>query len=975
MSTPKSVAELIGDIKTHAYNPAGIQRLAMAAYDSINNGSISIVDATNPFVFALETSCVNASAMMQQAAALTRRQYPASATTFEDLYLHMSDTDYVNIFALPSEVLFYLVINKRQLLSALVLDATTGISKVTIPRNTVFYAAGIPFSIQYPIDIRRLAHGDLQIVYDASVTTDLLSLTSNVLDYTTLVDTEQEEYIQFAMDTKQFNILSVSSPFDSTSGFTVNIPFTDQYYAARVFVSNSNGTWREIAVTYTEQVYDASIPTAALKVVGNTLTVRLPLVYITTGLISGRMRVDVYQTQGPMSLQLGNYSPGNFTAEFNYIDQNDASVYTSAFTGLTNISAYARDKTTGGRAALTFEELQSRVIQNSVGPRKIPITPSQIQTTLLDSGYSLVKNIDTLTNRIYWATKPLPLPTATTLATSANANISTVIVQSANADALNGCYKHSLGMTIGPKALVQSINGISSLMTKAAYQALTALPLADLCSTLNAGKYAYTPFYYVLDTYTDTFTVRPYYMDTPAISSRSFNQENPDTGLQVSIAASYSLVKTTSGYRLTLTTKSNDAYKALSDAQTFCQLSFTHTSQNERAHMLGEQLVRAATTDERTYIFDINSSYDIDSLDSLALSTFSTASAMSVPRCALTQSFSVLFITSDTDAVQSPTTAIDTYLGSYQLPSGHIGITHESLTLQFGYSLSTLWNSYRSFASTIPYQTYIADVERTYEKDVYLTDPATGSSFTIVDGELVYNVLHMAGDTVLDEQGTPVLLHHAGDLVLDQFNRPIPVENYQTVINRSVELVTLDGAYQFTTDPVTNSYVQQINDSLITSLTADLVALNNEALEQTKIYYYPSVTQGNISAIADNNKLVALEAAQSLKATLYVSVEVYNNASLIATLQAITIKTIGEYLATHTTVAISLLEEALSNTYGNDVLGVTVTGLGGDNNFRVMSVVDESTKFSIRKILKLLPNGLTAVYEDITVAFSTHGMS
>ncbi len=975
MTTAINASDFIGDVKQYAYNPAAIQRTALAVYEAINDGSISIVDATNPFVFALETSCVNTSAMMQQAAALTRRQYPASATTLDDLYLHMANTDYYNIFALPSEVKFYLIIGKQQLLDALILDVSTGISKVTIPRNTVFYAAGIPFSIQYPIDIRRLEHGDLQIAYDATVTSGLMDLTTNILDYETLRDTEQVEYIQFAMDTQQFSIKSVTSPFDSTSGFTVTVPFVDQYYAARVFVSNTNGTWREIKVTYTEQVYDPLTPTAVLQVTNNKLQVRLPLVYITTGLISGRMRVDVYQTKGPLALQLGNYTPSNFTAEFIYVDQNDSSQYTNAFTALTNVAAYSKDKTFGGRNALTFAELQSRVIQNSIGPRRIPVTPSQIQSTLLDKGYKLVKNIDTVTNRIFWATKSLPLPSSLSLATSANASVSTVITQTGLANTLQGCTEHSTGMTIGPAALIQIVNGVSSLMTKAAYQALTSMDLADMCSILNEGKYGYTPFYYVLDVQTDTFVVRPYYLDSPSILSRTFIQENPDTSLQVSIDGTYSLTKTSNGYRLVISTKSNAAYKELDDAEVFCQLMFQSESQVDKCYMLGVQQPRVEVGDERVYVFDITTLYDINSDDAIALSSFTTSTGNNRPRSALLQKFNILFGTSNATIAQTPATSIDSFLGAFQLPATRIGITHESLKLSFGNALHTLWNSYRSFAATIPYRTYLADVPRVYEQNVYDIDPLTGSAFSVVAGELVYNILHAAGDPVLDFQDNPTYLHRQGDLVLDQFNRPMPVENFQTVLNRSVDLVTLDGAYQFATNQTTLEYVQQIYDSLIVSLTSDLVKLNEEMLEKTTVYYYPSITQGVVNVLADNNKLVNLEAAQSLKVTLYVSLEVFNNKPLIASLQTTTVQTIGDYLAANSTVAISQLEEALLNKYGDDVLGTTITGLGGTNDFRVMTLVDESTKFSIRKVIKLLPDLKLAVQEDISVVFSTHGFN
>lgn len=973
MTSSVKVADLLGNIKTYAYNAAGMQRAAMAAYKAINDGTVDIVDATNPFVYAIEYSSVNAAAIMQNAAALTRRQYPAAATTFEELYLHMSDPDYANIFALPTQALFYLAISKQQLEDALVLDQDTGISKVTIPRNTKFLAAGTPFSLQYPIDIRKLEHGALQIVYDVSKPTALQNIDTNVIDYSTIYGLDGREYIRFAVETQQFQITSITNPFDATSGFYTTVAFNDQYYAARVYVSNTDGSWREIAVTYTDQVYDPLTPTAVLQVVNNKLAVRLPLVYITTGLISGKMRIDVYQTQGPMDLQLGNYAPDNFLAQFDYIDENDSSVYTSAFKTITDIAPFAQDATTGGRAALTFEQLQLRVIQSANGPRKIPITPSQIQATLLDLGYTLVKHVDTLTDRIYWATKALPIPNSASLVTSANAGVATIVTQVGQADSLQGCYNHTTGMTIGSKALVKNTNGVTALLTKAAYASLLALPLADRTSALNSGKYSYTLFHYVLDNTTDSFVVRPYYMDEPRIAARSFIQENPGTGLQASIGANFGVIKTDTGYRLTLTTKSNDAYKLLADAEVFCQLAMISPSQSAPGYMLGTQLTRDQATDERVFIFDISSFYDVDSTNALSLPSFNTSTAGFVPRCNLQQQFSVLFGTTNGAALQTPTTAIDQQLGTFQLSGAAIGITHEHLTLVFGYALDTLWNSYRSFASTIPYQTYQADVPMHYTTDQYAIDPITGSKLNVVNGAIQYNITHRAGDPVLDGNSHPVYLHKTGDLILDVFNRPIPVENYQTIVSRAVDLMTLDGVYQFANDPVTLAYVQQIKTSLLTSLTQDLVQLNAEALERTKIYYYPAITQGNVNVLADNNQQVNLEAAQSLKAVIYVDELVFNNKALTASIQAATVKTLSSYLAANNTVANSAMEKALAATYGSDVKEVVVSGLGGGANYRVLTVTDDSTKLSVRKVLKLLPNGQLAVQEDISVVFTIHG--
>lgn len=972
-TTPVTISSILSSIETYATNPAAIQRGIMASLNAINNGTVSIVDATNPFVFCLEQSSVNAAAAMQQAAALTRRLYPAAATTINDLYLHMADTDYVDIFALPTTANFTLMINQQQLLNALVADPVTGIMQVIIPRNTVFYATTIPFSIQYPIIIRQLAHGGLQIVYDATEVSPLQILSTNVISYTILNDPTGVPYITFSVPTQQFDIVELINDVNSTGGFTTIVPFTAEFYYCRVYGSNPDGTWKELQVTYTEMVYDPAIPTAVISVANGQATVTIPVVYITTGLISGKVRIDVYETQGPMTQLLGNYVANDFTADFMFLDQNDASIFVAAFTSITGIATYSQDTTTGGRLALTFEQLQTRVINSAIGPRNIPITPSQIQTTLLDYGYTLVKNIDTITNRIYWATKALPAPTSPNLYTPANASVATIVTNIANGASLQGCTTHATGMTITSAALVQNVNGVSALMTKTAYSALAALSLPELCTTVNEGGYTYSPFYYVLDTTSDTFEVRPYYLDTPSIVNRSFIEENPVTGLQVSIAATYSIFKLNNGYQLTITTQSNSAYQALPDNEVFCQLCFNGSAQVNNAYMLGVQQPRLNNEGERTYVFTMLTEYDIDKNDQLAQTSFATAVPGYIPRSSLLQSVNVLFSTNTPGSSTVTPTAIDALLGQFQLPAGTIGVTNEILMLQFGYGLTTLWNSYRSIVAPIPYQTYAANVPATYTTDVYQIDPLTNASFSIVNGVLVYNIIHHAGDPILTAAGAPTYLHLAGDPIIDpSTNLPTLIANYSTIVNRSLDLVVIDGVYQFANDAITLNYVSQIDNALVTSLTNDLVTINNEALEQTEVYYYPSISKGSVNVIADNAQVVNIDAEQSFIVTLYITNEVYQDNKLISSLQDSTIQTLGNYLADNTTIAISQIEDALSAIYGADVLGVTVKGLGGAANYSIVTVTDNSTTLSINKILAVQPNNQIAVEENIQIDFVVH---
>ena len=108
------ISDRIAAIKNLSYDPGMMQRFALNTLSEVTNGTIDIVDASNPFVFSLETSAVNTAYFLQHNKTLNRKQYPESASTTSDLYLHMSDKDYVDRFALPSYTYFTIVLHKDE---------------------------------------------------------------------------------------------------------------------------------------------------------------------------------------------------------------------------------------------------------------------------------------------------------------------------------------------------------------------------------------------------------------------------------------------------------------------------------------------------------------------------------------------------------------------------------------------------------------------------------------------------------------------------------------------------------------------------------------------------------------------------------------------------------------------------------------------------------------------------------------------
>ena len=972
-TTVITVASRLGNIEQYKYNPAKMQRAALETLRTLTDGEIDVVDATNPFVFCMETTAVNTAAFMQHAEALHRRQYPVAATTAEDLYLHMSDKDYIGRFALPARALFTLMFSKTELLAALVLDPLTGIRKITIPRNTVFTVADTAFSLQYPVDVRELAHGGLQAVYDNSTSSPLQTLSTNMVELSEVYDPNGMCYLKLSLEAHQFTIATKYNDVNAASGFKTTIALTDAFYHVRVYTQQADMSWTEIQTTHTQQIYDPATPTAIIKVLESRVQVVVPVIYTSTGQVRNKLRVDVYETKGALSMLLGNYKLEDFSVMWKTIDAADANVYVAPLRAIKTMAVYSESAIASGRPALTLEELRQRVIANSVGAQLLPITNVQLQSSLADSGYEIVKNVDTVTNRIFLATKPMPKPVDERLITAAASSVATVLLSFNEAQSAYGVNIHAQSITLTPSTLYENINGVTRLVRKSAYAALMAVSSAQLCLEVNARNYLYSPFHYVLDASEGSFDVRPYYLDTPQILSKSFEKENAASGLQVSVDSTYVIVRTSAGYRLTLSTRSNPDFKALTDSQVFAQLRFQAQGAPNPAYLLGVQRARAVT-DERVYDFDMATTFDLDAAHTLDQSSFTSSPALPAPRSDLLQAMSVLFCTTAPLASALLPTEIDEALGRFQLPTGAVGLTNETLSIRFGFALTTLWAQGRSVVASVPYATYVTDVPRLYTQDVYALDALDGSAFTVdADGTLKWNVLHAKNDPVLDAAGKATYAHRSGDPMLDAEGNPVPKAGYLGEMVRHVDITAIEGAYRFATDSVATEYCKLIDASLLNWLTEDLARLNANLLDQTKIYFYPKVNQGSVRVMTGSGLESKIPAGQSFAVTLHVPASTYSNALLLTAIKKTTVRTIDAAIKGLTT-AVSAIEQALRVQYGADVIDVQLTGLGGAENIPTLTVLDVSNRLSIRKRLITLPDEQLIVEEDIDIVFIRHAL-
>lgn len=966
-----TVNNLLLNISRFKYNPAGIQQAILEHLQEIQNGTVNIVDPTNPFVFCLESSAVNTAAFMVENEVNTRRQYPAVAQTQDDVYIHMSDVDFVDRFAVPAKTKFTIVVSKQELADRMVYDISTNSKKLIIPRNTFFTVNDIVFSMQYPVEIREQAHGGIQIVYNTDQMSPLMSLTTNRIKWDIKKNyTDNEEWIYLEVDAIQARVETFEEEITAALGFTRTYPFNDQFYYARVWNKSNatGGIWVEINTTHTEQVYDIETPTAVLKVIDNNLSITIPRVYLTTNKISGSIRVDIYETKGAMNLVLDNYTQSAFSADWYAIDDTDLSVFSSPLSAIRTLFAYSAETINGGRSALTFTELRNRVINNSVGPQQLPITNVQLETSLSNNGYTLVKDIDVVTNRIFLASRPMPTPFDEKLITAGNSSIETYIDSMSNLGMHPFIRSNDTRLTIPSNMLFINDNGIVRLMPSQDRVNLLELSNENLVKAVNSKRYLYNPFHYVMDAASNEFELRCYYLDNPKVKSMNFIDQNDSTGLQMN-TEQYDIIREENGYRLAVKVKRNTAVEAIDISQFNAQLSFVPLN-GVRCSVNGTS--RFSSTGELIYDFFLETNYDIESNNKIKFTNFNYFdSDERVVLSDLIQNFDIVYSINQPLDNTWLRTDIDNFINFVTVSPLSIGINHEVLNIEFGQALKNLWRRSRSVLQAGANKTHQLDVPVVYEEDIYRIDPATGSKFSINPdtGGIQYDILYRKGEIALGENGEVVYKYRAGDIMLDENGNAIP-ENPSSIF-RQIDLFFIDGVYLLANDSSSTTYRKQMVDTVVNWVVNELGDLNSRTLEQTSIYYYPKTNLGAIKVLVDHSQIMNIDANQTFSVQLYVSKAVYNNSELRKYLSNATIKTLDNIMSLNVISNSKIISE-LKSVYGNDVISVAVQGLGGINSIETISILNDGDKCSIGKKLQALPNNQRIVIEDVNINFIEH---
>lgn len=786
-------SDLLPQIDVIRNNAPAMQRLMLQKVEIVSDGGIAIVDATNPFVNLMEGTVTLCSAAIAESDANTRKQYASAAITMDELYLHMSDKDFLDRFATPSRttitVLLGIELVKQKAVSvvpSLPADANgVGLRKITIPRHSEFKVADLLFTMQYPIDILVTSTGGINVVYDVSRPSPLYQIENNQLSWQ-IAAVQGSNYLAIDIPITQFQISTNQAQMNAITGFSKSYPFTDNFYYCRVFNKNNNETeWHEVLTTHTEQVYDQKHVTAVLKVVDNTLVVQIPQIYFNNdptanpdGHVRDTLRIDIYTTKGVMEASLANYNSGSFSARWLDRDEENGGKYSAPLNAFPALGIFSTASVTGGAGPLSFDELRERVVSRSVSTETQPITPNQLSNALSDLGYQQVVNVDNVTNRQLLATRTLPAPSDGSTITGAGCAMRTfqskletlaALDTGSLTPILDPISNNGIRLTIKPSMIYRDNVGVLSTVPVADVNAWFALTPDSRAIAINDDSLLYSPFYYVLDTTENQFQSRAYRLNKPAVKGKFFVAGHETSGTVTSTIAQTILMETTGkGYNLVVEIAADDAIKNLvweappgpglpGYQKPYLQLSYVPPGSSTRVYFYGTLISRLTTTppyrpvdDRYIYLFSLDTAFDVDNKHRLILEQSGTTAL-------LTTTFDLTISLSNyrSDLAKKD---IQTIVDPLQFPievTDYLGVAWERLTVKFGEHLSGLWTRSRSLLDSVEYEKYSADVYSSYLSTVYDTDvngnPIIG--YDELTDTITYTVLHWPGEPYLTSGG------------------------------------------------------------------------------------------------------------------------------------------------------------------------------------------------------------------------------
>ena len=961
------IAKIVKDMTRYIYNPEALADIALDTLLEAGSAddTVELYDPSDPVVRTIESAALLTHAAVEHDWYCMTKTYPRLAVTRGDLYRHMSDKDYPDLFTQPATTRLLLLLNKDEIFKHAVPPNGMNVRRIVIPRDTSITVEGYTFTLQYPIEIRVLPSGGMQVIQISDVASPLRVLETNNIDWqyvTKEVDGKAYECIAIYIPVMQYSVVSSTYPLVAGVTFKQTLSYNDAYYVTRVWVRNNSG-WRELKTTHSQIVFDPKDPTAIITMVDGQVTVKIPDLYVRTGLLSGEIRIEVHSTKGVIDLDITGHGPDVFKLAL--ADRNDeiSSTLVAPFERLSFKQIYSPERIIGGRAALSLDEMRDRVIDNAIGPRRTPISERQLQLTLADMGYTLDKSIDFVTDRIYHASRVLLESPVRELSTPCGTTNGIIRTQFSELVKRPSVYDNGQRITIGPSTLYSDSSNEYIVHDRTA-EDLLAMPALQRVEYVNNNRLFFSPFYYVLDSNSDVFETRPYELDTPTLTSKEFVETNITLELDIAIG-DVMVAKHPEGYLVRIITRSSDVVKKMKDSQLEVQVAFKSRSSDTWSR-LNATLVGwwGDESPERIYDVLIKSNMDVDKNHDLIVNNFTVNGDQVVEQALqLECELNVVFGVNTYTTPNYRSSNIDAIM--FGATDTSKGVTHEKLYLTLGHHLSALWANGRPETGAANYLKHTENVYAKYTEREYLRNEDHTFVTEVVDGVTKLVVKHEVGDYRLDANGERIIQYREGTPV-EQDGKPV-VANVRQLVRR-MEVFLLDARYTACDSPDIKAYMTELKRDLLKSILFDLPNLRASMLEKTDIFVYPRNNMGKVWVRYADNTRNQISAELPFLFTISVDEQTRTDPVLTEKIKE-TIRTRLNAILNETTVSVSKILEDIRGKVKDIVVDIELEAFGKDKDQKVYALINPKDQLTMGKLAYVTQEGNVSLRDDLRMSW------
>lgn len=405
-------------------HPSNVQHRILSDMEG-HIGDGRTVTSPNNVVSHLVESFSNISAnLVHDVTHNLEQTFPKRALDRESLFKHMSDFDYIGLFASPVSTFIELTIKMDIFNNEALRDEAIGSYRITIPSGSIFNIGGYSFTLHH--DIELLRNSDVGVVtarhttqYNPIYSIVNRELESRVFEYAGV------SMVAIKIPVQQFSREFFTEDLYKDTPFSKIYTYDNKFYAIRIstnktysddsdaIIRDVHGTdWTELHQTLSSEIYDPSInkrPTAIINVddFANSIKVTIPYIYISSGVMGSKLKLEILNSRGKVDIDLTNVFNQEIAAKFPSTGNKEIDKFVTPLSSGTDLTIMAmEERVVGGTDGLDFDRLRNRIIYDTFQDQLL-VTPLDLEAFYTDRGFAITKFKDGITSRIYFAHKEL----------------------------------------------------------------------------------------------------------------------------------------------------------------------------------------------------------------------------------------------------------------------------------------------------------------------------------------------------------------------------------------------------------------------------------------------------------------------------------------------------------------------------------------------------------------------------------------